>query len=76
MSSAQNSIPSNTNNTPKADIGLFEFVTLMALIKDLSRKPVRCDKLLEDRSGGGPDASPLLGKISTPRRSRVIGFAS
>ena len=54
MSSDQNSIPSNTNNKPKADIGLFELVTLMALIKDLSRKPVRRDRLLEDRSGGRP----------------------
>jgi hypothetical protein len=37
---------------------------------------VRRDKSVEDRSGGRPDESPLLGKVSTPPRPRVMGFAS
>ena len=65
MSSAQNSIPSNTNNTPKADIGLFEFVTLMALMTSLVALSI--DAVLPALSQIGADL-----KITDPRQSHLI----
>jgi DHA1 family bicyclomycin/chloramphenicol resistance-like MFS transporter len=65
MSSDQNSIPSNTNNTPKADIGLFEFVTLMALMTSLVALSI--DAVLPALSQIGADL-----KITDPRQSHLI----
>ena len=65
MSSDQNSIPSNTNNTSKADIGLFEFVTLMALMTSLVALSI--DAVLPALSQIGADL-----KITDPRQSHLI----
>jgi DHA1 family bicyclomycin/chloramphenicol resistance-like MFS transporter len=65
MSSNHNSIPSNTNSKPKADIGLFEFVTLMALMTSLVALSI--DSVLPALSQIGADLN-----ITDPRQSHLI----
>jgi DHA1 family bicyclomycin/chloramphenicol resistance-like MFS transporter len=65
MSSDHNSIPSNTNSKLKADIGLFEFVTLMALMTSLVALSI--DAVLPALSQIGADL-----EITDPRQNHLI----
>jgi DHA1 family bicyclomycin/chloramphenicol resistance-like MFS transporter len=65
MSSNHNSTPSKTNNKTKADIGLVEFVTLMALMTSLVALSI--DTVLPALSQIGADL-----EITDPRQSHLI----
>ena len=65
MSPDRSAIPSNTNNKTKPDIGLFEFVTLMALMTSLVALSI--DAVLPALSQIGADLD-----ITDPRQSHLI----
>jgi DHA1 family bicyclomycin/chloramphenicol resistance-like MFS transporter len=65
MSSNHNSLPNNTNSKKKDDIGLFEFVTLMALMTSLVALSI--DSVLPALTQIGMD----LG-VTDPRKNHLI----